>query len=84
MQWSDVHFSVLCVLALGILLHVMLHWTWVCSVAAKALSRGKKGRQQMDDGTRTLYGVATLIVLLHVVGIGIAAAWLSIHPPLIN
>lgn len=79
-QWSSFHFGVICLLAFGILIHVMLHWTWVCNVAAKAMSRGV--RRPIDDGTRTLYGVAVLIVILHVVGLGIAAAWLSVQSPI--
>jgi hypothetical protein len=81
-HWSDIQFALICILSLGILLHIMLHWTWVCSVAVKLLRRGPSGEKKpLDDGTRTIYGVATLIVILHVVGIGIAAASLAIQAP---
>lgn len=64
-QWCGLQFGILCVFAIGILIHVMLHWTWVCSV----LTRNLLGRTALpDNGTRTLYGVGLLIVLLHLIG----------------
>jgi hypothetical protein len=83
-HWSDIQFGLISTLALGILLHIMLHWSWVCGVAVKLVRRGKGKsgeKKTLDDGTRTIYGVATLIVILHVVGFGIAAASLAIQAP---
>lgn len=81
-QWREFEFVVLCLLTLGILVHVMLHWTWVCGVVANALAkRSAAKRSKLDDGTRTLIGVGTLIVILHVLAIGVAAAWFTVRPP---
>ncbi len=81
-HWADIQFGLICTLAFGILVHVMLHWTWVCGVAVKMLRSGQpNAKKTLDDGTRTLYGVGTLIVILHVVGIAIAAATLAIQAP---
>jgi len=80
-QWSQLNFGVLCLFTLGVLLHVMLHWPWVCNVAARTLRRGDQSKSKLDDGTRTLIGVGALIVILHVIGLGIAAAWLTVRPP---
>ena len=33
-QWRDVQFVLLSLLALDVVLHVMMHWNWVCSVIA--------------------------------------------------
>ncbi|MFM7108776.1 MAG: DUF4405 domain-containing protein [Planctomycetaceae bacterium] len=77
--WAGIQFTLLAVLAVGILVHVMFHWSWVCNVLAARLARGGKGR--VDEGTQTIYGVGLLIVLLHVIGITVAAAWLTIRPP---
>jgi len=77
--WGGIQFGLLGVLAVGILVHVMFHWSWVCNVLAARLSRGGKGR--VDEGMQTIYGVGLLIVLLNVIGITVAAAWLTIRPP---
>ena len=58
-QWRDVQFVMLCLLALDVVLHVMMHWNWVCSVIAMQILRT---RNRPDEGMQTIYGVATLIV----------------------
>jgi hypothetical protein len=77
-QWRDVQFGCLCVFALGVLLHMMMHWNWVCSVIATQVVRTQK---RPDEGMQTIYGVATLIVLLHVIGAGVILAMLCVHRP---
>jgi hypothetical protein len=82
-QWSDFSFGLLCALALGIVIHVMLHWPWVCGVVTSQIIPRKDGQKarKMTDGVRTLYGVSLLIVVLHVIGVGVAAAWIAIQAP---
>jgi hypothetical protein len=77
-RWHDVQFAILCLFAAGIVLHVMMHWNWVCSVVATQIV---KARQRPDEGMQTIYGVATLIVLLHLIGAGVIAALFSVHQP---
>ena len=77
-HWLSFLITATSLFALAILVHVMLHWTWICGVISTKLRRRKT---QMDDGTRTLYGVGTLIVVVHVIGLGIAAAVLTIQRP---
>jgi len=77
-QWLTIQFALICVFGLGVLVHVMLHWSWVCGVVTTKLM-GRTAKQQLDDGVRTLYGVGLLILLLHLIGIGIAAATLMIE-----
>jgi hypothetical protein len=75
---AAVQFGILCVLAAGIILHVMLHWTWVCGM----LTRGRPDASlRTDDGIRTIVGVGVLIALLHVIGGVLLAAMLSIQQP---
>ncbi|HIE96508.1 MAG TPA: hypothetical protein EYG03_10785 [Planctomycetes bacterium] len=65
-------------LGLGVLLHVMLHWTWVCSV----LSKRVLGRREVpDNGTRTIYGVSMFIglLLMGAAAVGLAQ-WMIIVP----
>lgn len=77
--WGGIQFALLAVLALGILVHVMLHWSWVCNVIATRLA-GRGAR--VDDGLQTIYGVGLLIGLLLTVGTALAAAVLTVKPPL--
>jgi hypothetical protein len=77
--WMILQFAMLSLLALGVLIHVMLHWSWVCGVITSRLSRGKKGK--LDDGVQTLYGVGLLIVILNILGLAIAAAAVAIQEP---
>jgi hypothetical protein len=77
-QWCSVQFGLLALLGLGVLLHVMLHWTWVCCVLSKRIL----GKSEMpDDGIRTVYGVGLLIGLLLIGAIAVGAAqWMIIQP----
>ncbi len=77
--WSRFEFGLLCVLLLGVLVHVMLHWTWICGVVVSRLLGGRGKNVLHDDGLRTLHGVTTLIVILTVVGSVVAAAMLMIE-----
>lgn len=77
--WAGIQFGLLAVLTLGILVHVMLHWSWVCNVVAARFSRDRRAR--IDEGLQTIYGVGLLIALLIVIGVPVAAAWLTIRGP---
>jgi len=81
-DWCMIQFGILCTLALGVLIHVTLHWTWVMGVIGgyQGRRRGRK-RVQYSDGSRTLIGVSTLVVLLHLVAAGVAAAALMLRGP---
>lgn len=77
-QWCSLQFMLIAVLGLGILLHVMLHWTWVCSVLSK---RVLNLPDVPDDGIRTVYGVGLLIALLLTGAICVGLAQWSIVLP---
>jgi len=77
--WNGIQFGLLAVLAGGILVHVMFHWSWVCNVLASRFLGSRSGK--VDDGLQTIYGVGLLIVLLNVIGITVAAAMLTITGP---
>jgi len=77
--WSGIQFGLLAVLAGGILVHVMFHWSWVCTMVASRLTGNRKAR--VDDGLQTIYGVGLLIGLLLTVGAAAAVAVLTVKPP---
>ncbi len=78
-QWSQLEFGLICLFALSVLVHLILHWNWLCSVASKLAGRRKKVKS--DDPTRTLIGVGILILVLNVMGLAIAAAVITIQSP---
>ncbi len=81
-QWMEVQFGILAAFFFGIILHLMLHWPWVCGIIGGRLFRTRDGKKRvMDDGQRTILGVGLMIVLLNIMGIGIALAALARQSP---
>jgi len=78
-QWAGLQFGLVATLLAGVVVHVMLHWSWVCGVLASRLSRDRKSR--VDEGLQTIYGVGLLIAVLATIGVGVGAAVLTIRPP---
>lgn len=77
-DWLDALFFTSCVFAVGVVLHVMLHWSWVCgTISTKLLGR----KAAKDDGTQTLIGVGFLMLLLHILGIAVLAAKVGLVRP---
>ncbi|HMO87296.1 MAG TPA: DUF4405 domain-containing protein [Lacipirellulaceae bacterium] len=77
-QWANLQFGLLCALAAAVLLHVMLHWSWVCGVVSSKL---RQRATAQSDGSRTLWGVALLLVVVHAIAAGTAAAALCVQGP---
>ena len=71
-SWRGVQFGVLVLFSLGIVLHVMLHWSWVCGVVTKHLLGRPPTR---DNGSQTLIGVGVLLGILHLLAAGLLVAW---------
>jgi len=62
-DYGTIHFylAVLAVVLLGF--HILLHWTWVCCIAAKAAGRAAPSQgTQRAWGLYTLFGVALLLI----------------------
>ncbi len=77
-QWRDIQFATLCSLALAILVHLMLHWNWICSVVSAQILRT---RSRPDEGMQTIYGVATLLAVLHIIAAGVILALVFVRRP---
>ena len=75
--WCDVQVVAVSAFALGVLLHLILHWKWVCGYVAERLSRGLGRKVVMNDSARTLYGVSLLIAVLTLLGALLTAAEFS-------
>lgn len=80
-HWRWGQFVIIAAFALTVLLHVMLHWSWVCGVVAGWMSKEEGKKLKSDDGLQTIYGVGLLIVLFHGIAAFIAAAALTIRGP---
>lgn len=80
-DWLATEFNLFSAFAFAVLLHVMLHWSWVCGVVGTRLSRWRGRALRIDDASQTIYGVAFLVGLLNVLGLAIAAAALLIRAP---
>lgn len=76
--WVGLQFNILTSLALGILLHLMLHWSWICGVAANRLSKWFRRTIRIDEANQTVYGVGLLVVLFTLIGLVAAVASLQI------
>jgi hypothetical protein len=77
-QWHTAQFIALCVFALLAVEHLVLHWTWVCSIIAARIVRAK---DRPDEGQQAVYGVGTFIVVLVTVMSSLLIALLTIKPP---
>jgi hypothetical protein len=82
-QWSNLQFALLAALAAAVLLHVMLHWSWVYGIVVSKMRkrRGAAASAVKQVGSRTLWGVGLLILVFHAIAVGVAAAALSLQSP---
>lgn len=78
--WRNLQFAALSLFAGEVLVHIMLHWSWVCGVVEnRFLSRIAGKKAAGDDGGRTIVGVMLLAatLLLMGIGLGVASYWMQ-------
>ena len=78
--WANFQFFLMTVIALAVLLHVMMHWSWVCGVIVTKLIRSPERKPKPDDGTQTLWGVGMMIAVVTILGVLVALANLMVEP----
>ena len=71
LDWSEALFTTFCVFSMAIVVHVMLHWTWICGVVSTKVLHRKASK---DDGSHTLIGVGLIVLLVHLLALGILVA----------
>src|SRR4051794_8385223 len=79
--WSKIQFGELVTMALLVLLHLIMHWTWVCGFVAARMSELVGRRLTTNESTRTAYGVSLLIAILCVLGFFLFLAQIGTHAP---
>ncbi len=67
-EWGDVHFWLALALAALVLLHVALHWGWVCTWTAVCARAGRRAPAALGRGRKLVLGLVTLVVLAGAVG----------------
>lgn len=78
-DWIEAQFVVLAILTLLILVHVMLHWNWICSVVQQRVIHS--ANKKPDNGWQTIVGVGLMIVILNLLGILLGVAMVMIRHP---
>ncbi|MBC8350386.1 MAG: hypothetical protein H8E66_00260 [Planctomycetes bacterium] len=81
-SFAEFSFWVMCLLALEVLVHIMLHWSWVCGVVSRKILRRKGQNRKWGDGEATLIGVGLLAFVLVLLGSTLGWAILSAHGPM--
>jgi hypothetical protein len=71
LDWTESFGVVFGVFTVGILVHLMFHWAWICGVVSTRLLKRKAGK---DDGSHTLIGVGLIVVIVHLLIGGILVA----------
>jgi hypothetical protein len=59
-EWGDVHFWAAVALGTLLILHVALHWSWVCGTIRRLVKGPRQPRGALDNA----YGVVFLLVLI--------------------
>lgn len=80
-RWANLQFILISFVAGTVLIHIMLHWSWVCGVVITKILRRPAREAKLDDGVQTLWGVGVLIVVLNVLAALVGLAYLTVKPP---
>ncbi len=63
-DWGDAHFWLAVAAGVVLIVHVALHWPWVCGMVLRLCSRGPGAIQQTRPLRRNLAGVGLVALLI--------------------
>jgi len=78
--WDAVNFWLTMGFAVVILLHLIMHWTWIAQFVHQRVQRRTGLRTVLHSGTQTIYGVGFMIVIFMVTGGMLAVAAIVARP----
>jgi len=78
--WDTVNFWLTMTFAVVILIHLILHWTWIAQFVHQRLKRRGWAGARLDSGTQTVYGVGFMIAIFTVAGGLLAVAAVAAKP----
>lgn len=70
-EWGDIHFWFAVSLIVLLILHVMLHWTWVCVIVQRATPGAGSPARAWSPGARNLFGLIFALVLAGGLGVSL-------------
>jgi len=76
-DWGDIHFWLAVAIGVLLLVHVALHWAWVCGIVQRLVRRGEPGGTKATAWTRNLYGSGFLIATVAAFAAFLWIAWAS-------
>jgi hypothetical protein len=65
-DWGDVHFWLAVGLGVLVLIHVALHWQWVCATALRLFRRGATEPASVARASRNLAGLGLLVLIFSI------------------
>jgi len=81
-SWSNFQFVLMALVAGAVLVHLMLHWSWICGVIITKVLRRSARSIKLDDGSQTLWGVGMLIVVINLLAALVGIAYVMVQPPI--
>ncbi len=78
-EWGEVHFWLAIATVVLIVVHLVLHWAWICAVVAGWFRKGRGGA--VERNYRHLYGFVSVVAAMVLVGGLVALGAFSVEEP---
>lgn len=62
-DWGDIHYCLAIGLAVFVLIHLILHWTWLCATAQRLIRGADTSARQAAPVSRHAYGIGLLLLV---------------------